>query len=101
MRTPEVRQRVAMLCIRKRVETEAMSSQPNRYRVARALTGRYGGDVARQAGVSPWRLSRIERGHVVPREDEIERLAKALSVDASWLADGSGRGPAALSRTSR
>ena len=39
-------------------------------------------EVATRAGIDRARLSLIECGHVQPRPDEIERIARALNVAA-------------------
>jgi transcriptional regulator with XRE-family HTH domain len=52
-------------------------------RTLRRSAGLTGVELARLAGVSQSRVSRIETGHLVPQADEVDRLASALKVDAN------------------
>jgi transcriptional regulator with XRE-family HTH domain len=51
-------------------------------RTLRRNAGLTGVELARLAGVSQSRISRIETGHLVPQPDEVDRLATALNLDA-------------------
>jgi transcriptional regulator with XRE-family HTH domain len=45
-------------------------------------------ELAERAGVGPATIARIEGG-AEPREDTLDRLAKALEAPVAWLRDGS------------
>ena len=47
-------------------------------------------ELAERVGMSYSQLSRIEKGHNLPRPATIRELAAALGVNARWLASGSG-----------
>jgi len=42
-------------------------------------------ELGRITGLTPPRISLIERGYKAPREDEIQKIAKALMCDASEI----------------
>jgi transcriptional regulator with XRE-family HTH domain len=52
-------------------------------RTLRRNAGLTGVELARRVGISQSRISRIETGHLTPQDDEVDRLATALNVDAS------------------
>lgn len=52
-------------------------------------------DLARKAKISRGRLSEIENGHIVPRPDELHRLARALAVPTATLLSGVVESPVA------
>lgn len=43
-------------------------------------------ELAQRADIDRCRLSLIENGHLVPRPDELERIARALGVSIELLA---------------
>jgi transcriptional regulator with XRE-family HTH domain len=43
-------------------------------------------ELAQRANIARCRLSELENGHIEPRLDEIERIARALDVPAEALA---------------
>lgn len=56
-------------------------------RTARAYRGVTAKWVAEAAAISIFRLSRIERGRALPRDVELDRLARVLDADPRWLAE--------------
>lgn len=54
-------------------------------RVARAIRGASAANLARQIGISSFRLSRLERGHAMPRSDELLAIEGALAVSLDEL----------------
>jgi transcriptional regulator with XRE-family HTH domain len=48
-------------------------------------------DLARAIGVEPWTISRWENGRQTPRGSTIAAIAKALGVDAGWIAGEEAR----------
>ena len=51
---------------------------PDRIRLARVARGFSQLELAQAAGMTPIRISKIERGWAKPRPDEVERLIHAL-----------------------
>lgn len=51
-------------------------------RTLRRRAGLTGVELARLCGVSQSRISRMETGHLVPQDDEVDRIATALGADA-------------------
>ena len=71
-----------------------MKQNPNdaiaaRLRVARAARGMQARDLARRIGISTPRMSRLERAHQLPRDEEIDKIADVLGVSPTWLTDPS------------
>lgn len=58
---------------------------PTRLRVARLRLEWTQDILAEATGIEKPRLSRYENGHVAPRLDTVEVLAKALKVKPQWL----------------
>ena len=56
-------------------------------KLQRLKQGRLQIETAREAKIARARLSEIENGHVAPRPDELQRLARVLGVSASSLID--------------
>jgi transcriptional regulator with XRE-family HTH domain len=52
-------------------------------RTLRRDAGLTGVELARLVGISQSRISRIETGHLIPQNDEVDRLADALGADAN------------------
>src|SRR4029453_2716518 len=67
-------------------------------RTLRRNAGLTGVELARLVGISQSRISRIETGHLVPADDEVDRLADALGADAN--ARGELQDKARAARTS-
>jgi transcriptional regulator with XRE-family HTH domain len=55
----------------------------NRFQIARVRQGRSQLEVARQIGMHPTRLSKIENGWERPREDEVLAIRAALKLGDS------------------
>ena len=68
----------------KNISTDAVAA---RLRVARAARGMQARDLARQIGISTPRMSRLERAHQLPRDEEIDKIADVLGIDGAWLRD--------------
>ncbi len=64
---------------------------PERLASARHEAGMSVRKLAVAAGVSPSVISSYETGRTEPARGVLERLAKALGVDASWLAYGDAK----------
>lgn len=57
-------------------------------KLKRLESGRQQIEVAQAARISRSRLSEIENGHVVPRADELVRLAATLGCETRALSNG-------------
>jgi transcriptional regulator with XRE-family HTH domain len=66
-------------------------------RMLRRNAGLTGVELARLAGISQSRISRIETGYLVPQTDEVDRLADALRADANTRQELQDRARAARS----
>jgi transcriptional regulator with XRE-family HTH domain len=53
------------------------------YKIARIRQGRSQLEVARQTGIHPTRLSKIENGWEQPRENEVSAIRAALNLEES------------------
>jgi len=53
------------------------------YKIARIRQGRSQLEVARQVGIHPTRLSKIENDWEQPREDEVTAIRAALNLEGS------------------
>jgi hypothetical protein len=49
-------------------------------RIARAISEKILWDVKKETGIHTTKLSLIENGHLIPTQDEKEKIAKALNV---------------------
>lgn len=66
------------------VDVEPLATALRFVRIARRLSGKTLGEVARKAGMSPVVLSNIELGRVVPRVDQLQRIEESM-VDTPEL----------------
>jgi transcriptional regulator with XRE-family HTH domain len=55
------------------------------YKIARIRQGRSQLEVARQVGIHPTRLSKIENGWEQPRENEVSAIRAALNLEESQV----------------
>jgi transcriptional regulator with XRE-family HTH domain len=55
--------------------------------------------LAKKAGVGEATINETEKGRRIPGADIVERLARALGVNAAWLAYGEGRKEAERAKT--
>src|SRR4051812_4911112 len=75
-----------------------MSTFPERLRRALEVKGWTQGELAGQTGVGASTVSQWLKGARTPEGDHLERLARALDTQPSWLLDGEGPEPAGARR---
>jgi len=63
----------------------------DRVREARATLGLTQREIAAKLGVSPSRISEIEKYRQAPSKETVKRLADIYNIDAHWIFTGEGK----------